>query len=461
VYRFRIISYLLIVLIVGACSESDGDSQKDAGGPDDVDNGKDAGSAPVSWKVEMVEDSDVGLQASLATGPDGMPAVAYFASESFSDGVCEEVEVNPPARTRQLLRFAVKTGSGWDVETVEEPVVVVGPTGVDLAFDTDGNPALAFTGGEPEMQFCGANDAVFGVRENGQWSFDTASSMSGDSATGDEASDAGFIVGLWPALAFDPDGNPAVVHKDMHFGMQHDDKYRADAEFAWRSGSAWTNEAVDYGEAAGDHSDLVFDSDGRPVASYAITVEAQGESRHGVWASRREETGEWIRVKLHRGAIHQETSVAVNPVTGAVSVAFYSASDMAVRIRTLSDPEKFEQADAWSDEVVGDSRYDEGRHVSLAFTPSGESALAYHRCRLITSSSSGCDQNDEAAIFALKKAGAWQRETIRKASRGSCGEYTSLAFSTDGTAYVAYRCTVETDEGFEFRLYVADRKVGR
>ncbi len=469
-------SFLFVVVMAAlvsgcmltGCSGGDDDSagtDTDTGTSTDTGNGADAGPPPPKWVFETIEEQDVGLEINLAVAPDGSLGVAYFATSAYDDGICDEIVNSPPRRMRQEIRYASRPAAGgaWSVEVVESPVVMGGPTGLDLAFDPQGNPGIAFTGGAPEGQYCGGNDAVLALKQGGTWSFDTAGAEGADSQTGDEASDSGFVVGLWPALAFNQQGEPAILHKDAHFGtLQHDDKYRADAEFAQRSGGSWNHEAVDPGEAAGDHSTLIFDTENRPVAFYAITVEAQGGSRHGVWAARRETDQTWTRVKLHTGAIHNETSAAIDPVTGEVVVAFYSMKESAAKIRRLTDPERFGELDAWEMELIRDPRFDEGQYVSLAFTPSGRAALSYHRCRMVTSTSTSCDQNDEALVFVMEKpSGGWMApETVKQAPKGSCGEYTSLSFDSAGTAYIAYRCTVEIDNVFSFRVFVASKELG-
>jgi len=213
--------------------------------------------------------------------------------------------------------------------------------------------------------------------------WETAASESGQAVTGDEASDAGFVLAPWPSLAYSNDGEPVVLYKDAHFGsLQHDDAYRADLELAWRRAGSWEHEVVDAGEGAGDYGQLLFNDEGRPIALYAITIDDQEQSRHGVWAARRDEAGQRERVQLHEGAIHQEITAGFEPGSGDLLVAFYSAADMAVRLRRLADPTRFADPAAWDNKLVGSGRYDEGRYVSLAFSATGDVLLAYQRCFL-------------------------------------------------------------------------------
>jgi len=131
----------------------------------------------------------------------------------------------------------------------------------------------------------------------------------------------------------------------------------------------------------------------------------------------------------------------------------------SARVRRLADPTQFTDAGAWASEWVGKAQYDEGRHVSVAFTPDGRTALAYHRCKRVTSSTEGCDQNDEAVVFAVREEAGWTYEVVHQGTVGSCGEYTSLAIHDDGTAWVAFRCTQQVDELYAFRPMVAWREL--
>jgi len=447
---------LAVPAFMAGCPSGDDDDAT----PADDDTGDDD-TGDDDWEVEQVLDADVGIQSRLVVSSSGDVWVGTWGNSPYEDGICDEIEVDPPPRMRQDLMLYERpvAGGTWVEDQIDAPVIAFSPQGFDLQEDPQGRPAAAYNGGEPQMQFCGSTDAYMATCEGGASTTETAGAESGDSNTGLPASDAGFVVGAWPALAFDGDGNPALTYKDTHFGtMQHDDQYRADLEYAF-GGGGWTHEAPDPGEGAGDYGSLQFDQQGRAVAFYAISIDAQGESRHGVWAARREKDGEWTRVKLHVGAIYQEVVSAVHPSTGDLVAAWYSAQEKAVRVRTLSDPEQFADAGAWTDELVVSNQYDEGRYVSLAFTPANGLVLAYHRCKLLSDTGGGCNPNDEAVILAQDMGTHWQMEVVHEADVGSCGEYVSLDIAPDGTAFVAFRCTILEDDVYKFRLFVASKDI--
>ncbi len=432
-------------------------------------NNSDGGTAMPSgaWTIQTVEDEEVGLQVQIDVGPDGAPGLAYWDGESYQDGVCvlDPVETDPP-RYRQELRYATRPAGGdtWTVEVVDTPTFQFGPTGLDFAFSPSGAPTIAYQGGEPETGYplCISSDAVLATNSGQNWTTEAAGIGSGDSVTGLPESDSGYVVGVESALAFDPDGNPAVLHRDSHFLQGRDTAARADAEFAWRNnGGAWLHEAVDPAEGAGFSNALVFDGQGRPVAFYEITKEDNVTNRKGVWAARRETDGTWTRAYIYVGAIDGSISAAVDPVTGEIAIAFYSVLEKGVYVIRLKDPEQFDTVEqGWENELVASGIYDEGLSVSLAFTPSGQAALAYHRCKRFDTEGGGCNINDEAVVFAMEGPVDWSYQVVKQGTDGSCGESVSLAIDNSGTAYIAFRCTELIEGDYLFRLYVAEKEIG-
>ena len=255
------------------------------------------------WKVSVVE-SDVGIGATLDVNADGTVGIAYFGNHSTIDGECTEIVFNESStknRERYELKFATKSldDSEWQIETVDNPIYVAVPEAPSFKYTLDGHPAIAYRGGDPEIAYCGANDAFYTVKQGDTWNSETAAANSNDALANDEASDAGFGVGFFPALTLDPDGEPAIVYQDQHFVyLQRDDDSRADAELAWRRGGGWMNEPVDFGAGAGTANAIIFDSENRPIVFSAIPIESHGVSRHGVWAYRRNDDGTWDRIQI-------------------------------------------------------------------------------------------------------------------------------------------------------------------
>lgn len=450
--------FLFTILFFGCGDDDNGEKDTDVEGTDKQSSV--TNNSGTKWTVEEIEE-DVGLHAKVAVGPSGEVSIAYFANSPFEDGECIELDNDPkPTRKRYELKLATNVGDDWETEVIDTPLSPEVPSGLDHLYTPDGEPAVAYTGGEPILDWCGANDAFYSVKSGETWTPETAAADSGESQTGEEASDAGFGVGFNPTLTFDNNGDPAIVHQDKHFVyLQRDDEYRADAELAWRTGGSWLHEAVDFGDGAGDANAIVFDESNRPIVFYAIDVESHDESRHGVWAARWNEDEEWERIKIHTGAIGTGISAAIDPVYNEPVVAFYSAPDYGVKVRRLVVADAFTQADSWTSDIVHNDLYDEGDHVSLAFSSDGEPALSFHRCRRYSSSDDSCDANDEALVFAIEKQGTWSFETVHQADNLPCGTYTSLAFDDDNKAYIAFQCTKEYMGEYSLALYIASKQL--
>lgn len=445
----------LFVAILGCSgSESPADTStsvgSDTAAPPDADS---------PWQIAVLDGGDVGLQAELALAPGGDLVAAYWSNSAWEDGICEGAEAEQTPQLRHDLYLARSAGAAWSITRVDSPAVAFEPTGLDLDFSPDGAATIAYTGGTPEQGYCGGHDATLATEHADGWTFSTAASDSGQSATGSPASDAGFVVGLWPALAFDSAGLPAVLHKDAHFGaIQHDDAYRADAELAREVASGWEHVALDIGEGAGDDGALLFDLEDRPVAFFGVDIEAQELTRRGVWATRVEADGSLSSVQLHSGPTGGRISALLDDSSGMLVAAFYDEDDRSVRIRRLSAGADFADPSSWADTRLASGTYDEGRDPSLALTANGNLALAYHRCARLSDTDSGCDINDEAAIFAVEVDGEWLTEVIQEGLGASCGSHTSLVIDHAGVPHVIYRCTEEDAGEFSTHLTISTRE---
>ena len=240
-------------------------------------------------------------------------------------------------------------------------------------------------------------------------------------------------------------------------GFLHAGENRNDAEFAMLVGGGWTHEVIDPGTGAGDGNALMFDSSNRPVAFYAIPVNG---ANHGVWAARRNDSGEWERIKVHDGAIEGSISAALDPEFQEPVAAMYVHSQDRVKVVRLLDDEQFMESSAWKTEYVGQNGFAEGTFVSMRFSPLGNMALAYYRCRQNSDQDENCNMNDDGLIFAIKKAGEWSYQVVDDGDQaGECGTYASLAFTSDGTAHIGYLCNLSHLGERTVSLYVASKKI--
>ncbi|HWV37228.1 MAG TPA: hypothetical protein VN033_02010 [Vulgatibacter sp.] len=111
-----------------------------------------------------------------------------------------------------VVRYAERSGDGWAAPQVVDNR---GRTGLSpsLAFDADGNPALAYRrcgpAGQSGADCTAADDALrFAVRTGDGWKAVTV------------RSDEGRQEGLSTSLVFDPEGRPAILFQESYFDAQ-------------------------------------------------------------------------------------------------------------------------------------------------------------------------------------------------------------------------------------------------
>ena len=435
-------------------AEADGDADGDGDGDADP-----------TWVTEVVASDGVGRYSSIDVDADGTVGVGYYGFDARNDGICDEVSGEQPPRTFFPVHYAhLAAGSAsWETEQVTETLHLTAPAGLSFRFAPDGTPGLALYSGDPIDVLCSANDAVYATRApGGTWSFETAAADSGQAAPTDDescnasASTAGYTVGEWPALAIDSSGDPAILYRDTHFGgMQRDDIARADAELAYRQGG-WSQEMVDCGAGGGRDNAVAFDSEDRLVALHRITRESQIESRHGLWAHRRQTDGTWLQLRLAQGMVDLGERSITATADGAVAAVYYDPSSGHAWLAELEDPVRFADAGSWAPLELGNDSYNEGLSPAIGQTASGTLAVAYYRCA--ATGVETCSPAQDGVIFGWRSgSGSWRWETVDEGANGECGTNLSLAIGPDGSAWISYVC-VRHLSGSDF---VEELKVAR
>lgn len=435
----------LPLLLLAACAGSD-----DSGMGDDDTGPIDTGDRPdpVAWTVDTTVDLAIGARPRLAATPGGDLVAVAFATEGERRGTCED----GAPRTHTDLHLLTWDGA-WTSQVLASPAAPLGPTGVGLAVDVAGGAWVTWADGEPLATWCGGHDLVMASPDGaGGYRTETVVSESGEAATGEPASDAGSVVGLWSDIAFDPSGNPAVAYRDAHFGaLQRDDRYRSDAELAWRTGG-WTHQAVDAGAGAGDYNRVAFDLEGRPIVATVLPIVKQGEDRQGLWVARRVD-GAWEREMVHAGEVGDDVVLRVLP-NGDVVVGAYIPDDAAAVLYRHEGG----AWNRWRPIWVARDGWSEGRDVDLDVTSDGRLVAAFHTCgRLSEVAEGSCDTADEGPRLAVQDGAEFEVETIHLQGDGACGREISLAL-VDDVPHVVFRCSIETDGSYEDRLLHAVRE---
>ncbi len=444
------------VSVFAASCGSDGETSE----PDmDIPDSSRPTPQPQRWSTSVVEGGNMGLHPRVALSANGVVAGAWVSTQGREAGPCTELGEDAPERVTYQIRYGEFDGTSWTIEDAAELAFVGQPPGIDFAFNGN-EPLIAAMAGEPSVMFryCGVNDAAVYERSGpGNWTANTAVAESGEAVTGDAASDFGTVVGYWPALAISSTGAIGLAHKDVHGGgLQSDDFRRADLEFALNQGGSWQPSAVDFGRGGGNFSDAVFDAQDRPVVVHYIPSEDNTGTLTGVWAHRLE-GDEWVRVQLHNQPTSDGPSVALDPQTGTLWVAFYNAQRGFPVVAKLENSEGFTDTSEWEFEEIGDNRYDEGYGSSLAVSRTGIVGLAYYRCTRATQGLGECTAAEDELVFAYWDGFAWEQEVIDTDESGQCGSSPSLVFDAQDRPLIAYRCEVLVDGVLDTQVHFATR----
>lgn len=185
----------------------------------------------ITWNIQEVTDRATLGDTSLAYDGDGHPSISYRVNMTTGRGRNKV--------TLFALMLARFDGSSWSAAAVDAEV---SPLHSSLAFDSDGNPTIAYNTGTP-------GSLMFAQFDGDSWSTEIVDSNNIDN------------IRIWVSLAYDPvSGTPAIAYTVSGDGIRFPSLAR------W-NGSAWEFEAADAGRAYYADS-LVHDSLGVPYIGY-------------------------------------------------------------------------------------------------------------------------------------------------------------------------------------------------
>jgi hypothetical protein len=304
--RFLPFGVALLLILGGSCSQSS--SGGDSGNPGDGGNGDAGGNAAFAY-YDLTGPTSMLLPGTfaIAVGPNDHVGVAYF---QLSDGGYDAAILLPDGGTDNtqglfLHNFDVEYLE-WAGGTIVTPPqqVTTAPVqitvGISLAFQANGEPAVAYVGGPNKNQnpYWFQQNATVNFRSNGStWTetvVDTFSTDDPPPATDlpnsvDTAATA-QIMGLYPSLVIDG-GTAWLAYRDVHGGQfPKQDWGGSDLKVAvgtangtnWNlGGAAWGGNNKD---AWGGHNQLVIGLNGWPaVISDQLPGGSNGEGANVVF----------------------------------------------------------------------------------------------------------------------------------------------------------------------------------
>lgn len=419
---------LPVLALAFGCSSSDPAppattiASGDGGGPDTT--------AATSFKVQ-----------SLGCGAAGTQSVAAVSGSKVAFASLAPTEGSSPCTTMNGVSdvqvwdvcYAASDGNGGYASTVVTSQPYLTPAGVGLAFDASGEATVAYTGGGPAKLRCGASELFFAKTAGGAFGAPTKVASGSQSAgvvpeqevqcAAQDVCNSGDATGYWPAVAFAPTGQSAVVFRDLHFGFSNDDFKSSDVEYA--AGPGFSRLTIDVSRGGGTYLRLAFTPEGK-----AAVAHYNADGTRAVWVNVETDSG-WHSQKLADGEIGEQLGFAVSD-KGLFAIAYYDEGSSRLRYRESSD------GTTWSTPSNVDVDGSTGFYPSLAFDAAGDPAIAYYRCNATGPSDPNCDPSRDGLYLARRKGGRWKVELVHGQSGSLEGLYPALAFVNDKVR-VAYQ----------------------
>lgn len=211
----------------------------------------------------MTLGSDFTPQIAAALGPNDRVGIAYLKEDAgtFPDG---GPDISYAVQYLEWQNGAVTAGP----EVVK---VIHNADGLSVAFQANGQPAVAYLGGPTDLAlstYWWNNDAVASYRTGtNAWTEYTAAQNSGDAPGTNPVSINGYLVGIYPALAFDSTNKGYLAYRDCHFGQSvgTGDYNGSDLELAEGGPTSWNHVSLVEGgndkRAWGGHTRMLMVGD--------------------------------------------------------------------------------------------------------------------------------------------------------------------------------------------------------
>ncbi len=337
------------------------------------------------------------------------------------------------------------------VSAPEKVALVQRFVGLAIAFDpSTGEPVIGFLGGASQTGtsiFWYQSDAVLARRSAGTWT-ESIVAATGDQVTcGNVVSDRGFLVGLWPAIAFDPTGKFYFAYRDAHNGQFGNQDYNASDVELWEGTSLppTTPTCLAQGgnnkDAWGGHLQMIIGADGQPAIVYDQMPGAADTNGGNVIFQRRNTDGSWTPAGSLITVVNTQTgaSLAYDSTEGYGIAAIERSTNQLLYVKSANGTN-------WSarDEVFGSGTG--GWYPSLAMDPEHhEPAIAFYICSARSSvPETGCATSEDRLVVTQRIAGEW-RETVVDEAGGYAPKLGFFGSSSGAKKVVVYRQPASID----------------
>jgi hypothetical protein len=452
---------LAVLLMAGfiACTSSNNEPNNDGGQPDSgqpdsgqpdsgqpdsgqPDGGQPDGGPPLANGTITTLDSssmDPNLYLATAIGPNDRVGVAYFKADGGSNYEIRYIEwQNGVVAPSQKLPPSGST-TGNAVQRV---------FGLSLAFQSNGQPAVAYLGGGDDgtmSPYWYQSDTAVSFRQaNGTtWVEDIAARMSTDGPTlcGNPVSDnpSGFVVGLFPALKFM--GSTAyVAYRDVHTGQfPQQDWNGSDLKLATGSIGSWIRQPIVCGgndkKAYGGHNQMVIGAQGQlAMVSDEIFDSADGAGTNVLFHQRNAD-GSWSSTPWN-APVMQIANTQRGPSLAYDSALGYGIAVVDRTTNTLLFTSSTTGA-VWAQQDPVFQSGTGGWYPSVAIDPSvHEPHIAFTFCSTQPGIAEGaCPASERQLRVAYRVLGNWRQSVIDPEG----GVLPKVGYLSTGKRVIVYR----------------------
>ncbi len=322
--------------------------------------------------------------------------------------------------------------------------------GVAIAFDPMGRAVVSYLGGASgfvmgQSIFWFQSDSAISVRNGpGSWVETVITTDSNNVVCGNGPSDIGFLVGLFPAIAFDSSGKLYLAYRDGHNGQfPQQDWAASDVEVVEDVLGArrmvCAKEGGNNKQAWGGRMKMVIGAGDQPAIIYDKAFGGAEAKGSDLFMQRRQASGAWTEPAFLASIGDTMTggSLAYQANEGW-GVAITDRSSSKLLYRRNPDPDAATGAWEMAQEVFATGSG--GWYPSLAMDNgpmyAGEPSIAYYVCSSRDNvPSTDCPQDQDELRIARRSAGVWRESVVDKEG----GYAPQLAFLPNGKRVVAYR----------------------
>ncbi|MBE2249942.1 MAG: hypothetical protein IAE78_10355 [Myxococcus sp.] len=322
--------------------------------------------------------------------------------------------------------------------------------GLALTFDPMGRPVASYLGGAAGFEmgmsiYWFQSDSVISRRMGpNNWVETAVTTDSNNVVCGNGVSDIGFLVGLYPALAFTPGGELYLAYRDTHNGQYpQQDWAGSDVEVVEDVLGARRMVCAQNGgnnkAGWGGRIRMVIGADGLPAIMYDKALGGADTRGNDVAFQRRLPNGTWSPTALLANVSDTMTGASLGYHANE-GWAFAVTDRQTNKLLYRRNPDPGANTMMWESPQEVFASGTGGWYPSLAMDNdpmfAGEPSIAYYVCSRRDQVAPGdCSQDQDELRIARRSANVWREELVDAAG----GYAPQLAFLPNGKRVVAYR----------------------